>query len=180
MSSGFDSVESWPQLVRFHQSHCCYCRWNKSVLWGRQWCASEWNPTGFGHEKHSSAGNLVLVSFSRLTVVSLLVRIHPFIYYNEAFCVRVFQDSTLCPLIHQQTTIPSISTVPAGHWWQSVLLWKTLLRIVRRGREPACLQVLPTNSITAAGLNPHRFALSRSILNADACNVNGEKLWYRN
>lgn len=161
MSSGFDSVESWPQLVRFHQSHCCCCRWNKSVLWGRQWCASEWNPTGFGHEKHSSAGNLVLVSFSWLTVVSLLVRIHPFIYYNEAFCVRVFQDSTLCPLIHRQTTIPSISTVPAGHWWQSVLLWKTLLRIVRRGREPACLQVLPTNSITAAGLNPHRFALSR-------------------
>ena len=138
-----------------------------------------------GHKKTSQKRwNLMLLSLSScFTVFSPLVRSHGFIDFNVAlyaFCD--FQDSTLCPLIHQPTTTLSSSAAPVGRWWQSVLLWKTLLRIARRGREPTCLQVLTAASQVlhhcySMASNPHRFA--RQIDMQVALTVNIQKALIR-
>lgn len=75
-----------------------------------------------------------------------------FLDYNEALWVCVFQDSTLCPSIRPPTTTHSSLTAPAGHWGQSVPLWKTPQRTARRGKGPVCLQVLTASSFTGSEL----------------------------
>lgn len=142
-----------------------------------------------GHEMQRSPGTSCC--FLRFMFLSGLVRSQHFIYNNEAFCV--FQDSTLYPLIQRPTTTLSSLTVPVGHWWQSVLLWKTLPRIARRGREPACLQVLTTatsqvfhQQCCRINLWPQILAVLPSAMSKSKCKClymenssrHLEKLWY--
>lgn len=75
-----------------------------------------------------------------------------FLDYNETLWACVFQDSTLCPSIRPPTTTHSSLTAPAGHWGPSVPPWKTPQRTARRGKGPACLQVLTAAPFTGSQL----------------------------